>query len=129
MFEVREVLRLWLGGRGYRAIAGLVRPDRKTVTKVIGVAVELGLDRDGAVDQLDDAFVGEVMAAIVQSRPDRHGESWVLLEAAHDKIREWVAAGDVPARKMCELLARSGTVVPERTLNRYVAARFPKPVA
>lgn len=30
---------------------------------------------------------------------------------------------------MVELLARSGTVVPERTVNRYVAAKFPKPVA
>lgn len=128
VFEVREVLRLWLDGRGYRAVAGLVRPDRKTVTRVIGVAVELGLVRDGDVDQLDDEFVGKVMAAIGQSRPDRHGESWMLLEAVHDKIKVWVEAGDVPARKMCELLARSGTVVPERTLNRYLVERFPKPL-
>ena len=35
MFEVREVLRLWLDGRGYRVIAGLVRPDRKTVTRMV----------------------------------------------------------------------------------------------
>ena len=29
------MLRLWLDGQGYRAIAGLVRPDRKTVRKMI----------------------------------------------------------------------------------------------
>jgi transposase len=128
VFEVREVLRLWLDGRGYRAIAALVPPDRKTVTKVVEVAVELGLDRDGGAGQLDDVFVGSVMAAIRQVRPDRHGESWVLLEANHDKIAGWKGK-DVPARKMVELLARSGTIVPERTLNRYVAEKFPKPVA
>ena len=128
MFEVREVLRLWLDGRSYRAIAVLVSPDRKTVTRVIETAVRLGLDRAGGVGQLDDVFVGLVMVAVRQDRPDRHGETWLLLEARHDAIAGWVGAGDVPTRKMVELLARSGTVVPERTVNRYVAAKFPKPV-
>ena len=128
MFEVREVLRLWLDGRSYRGVAVLVAADRKTVTRVIETAVELGLDRQGGVGQLDDVFVGGVVAATRQARPDRHGESWVLLEAQHDKIAVWVGR-EVPARKMVELLARSGTVVPERTLNRYLAAKFPTPVA
>ena len=35
MFEVREVLRLWLDSRSYRGIAELVPADRKTVTRVI----------------------------------------------------------------------------------------------
>jgi hypothetical protein len=124
VFEVREVLRLWLDGRGYRAIAGLVSPDRKTVTRVIETAVALGLERDAGDGQLGDEFVGLVMAAVRQERPDRHGESWTLLEAHHDKIAAWVKDGDVPARKMTELLARSSVFVPERTLNRYVAANF-----
>lgn len=64
VFEVREVLRLWLGGRSVRAIAGLVPPDRKTVTKVIAVAVELGLTRQCGVERLDDEFVGVVMAGL-----------------------------------------------------------------
>lgn len=128
VFEVREVLRLWLDGRSFRAIAGLVPPDRKTVTRVITTAVGLGLDRAGGVGQLDDVFVGLVMAAVRQDRPDRHGESWALLEGRHVDIVGWVEAGDVPVRKMVELLVRSGTVVPERTVNRYVAAKFPTPV-
>ena len=33
MFEVREVLRLWLGGEGLRAVARLGRVDRKTVVR------------------------------------------------------------------------------------------------
>ena len=43
MFEVREVLRLWLMGHGLRKIASLVRCDRKTVTKVVDIAKGLGL--------------------------------------------------------------------------------------
>ena len=128
VFEVREVLRLWLDGRGYRGIAALVAADRKTVTRVVETAVGLGLDRGGGAGQLDDVFVGEVMAGIRQVRPDRHGESWVLCESNHDKITVWNSK-DVPARKMAELLARSGTVVAERTLNRYLSAKFAKPVA
>lgn len=126
MFEVREVLRLWLDGRSHRAIAGLVRPDRKTVTRVIETAVELGLQRDGGVDQLDDVFVGRVVAGLRQVRPDRHGESWGVLAGEHDRIAGWVKA-EVPDRKIGELLARRGVVVPERTLNRYIATSFPTP--
>jgi transposase len=128
VFEVREVLRLWLDGRSYRAIADLVPPDRKTVTRVIETAVGLGLDRTGGAGQLDDVFVGEVVGAIRQDRPDRHGESWAALIAVHDQLAKWDDDGDVPARKMVELLARRGVVVPERTVNRYLAVMFPKPV-
>ena len=127
VFEVREVLRLWLDGRGYRAIAGLVPPDRKTVTKIVEAAVGLGLVRDGGVGQLDDRFVGLVMVALRPARPDRHGESWATIAAQHDRVKAWVEAGDVPERKMRELLARQGVFVPERTLNRYVDAMFPTP--
>ena len=47
MFEVREVLRLWLAGRGLRSIAEMVRPDRKTVRRIVETAVGAGLVRDG----------------------------------------------------------------------------------
>lgn len=129
VFEVREVLRLWLSGRSLRGVAALVAADRKTVTKVVATAVGLGLTRECGVDRLDDDFVGKVAAAICQSRPDRHGESWLLCEGEHERIKAWVDGGGVPVRKMAELLARSGVVVPERTLNRYIADRFAKPVS
>ena len=35
VFEVREVLRLWLSSYGFRRIADMVRCDRKTVTKIV----------------------------------------------------------------------------------------------
>jgi hypothetical protein len=45
VFEVREALRMWLSGLGFRKIAGMIRCDRKTVTKIVGIAVTLGLVR------------------------------------------------------------------------------------
>jgi len=47
MFEVREVLRLWLGGEGLRAVARLSRVDRKTVRRYLDRARACGLDRRG----------------------------------------------------------------------------------
>ena len=85
------------------------------------------MDRAGGVGQLDDVFVGLVMAAVRQDRPDRHGGSWALLVGRHADLAAWEDKG-VPVRKMVELLARSGTVVAERTVHRYVAVMFPKPV-
>ena len=47
VFEVREVLRLWLRGEGFRSAERLVGVDRKTVRRYVTAAVELGLVRDG----------------------------------------------------------------------------------
>ena len=40
VFEVREVLRLWLRGEGIRAMERLVGVDRKTVRRYVDAAVE-----------------------------------------------------------------------------------------
>ena len=129
VFEVREILRLWLLGYALRAIARMVRCDRKTVTKAIDVAKGLGLDAGDPPSRLSDEFLGEVVANMAQRRPDRHGETWELLGEHRGKIESFVA-DDVPAVKMVELLARQGVVVPERTLNRFLAAEFaPSPKA
>lgn len=123
VFEVREVLRLWMDGRGLRSIAAVTPSDRKTIRRMVDVAVGLGLDRDGDVGQLDDEFVSSVMAELAIVRPDRHGESWAVIAAKHETIAGWVET-KVPVVKMCELLARQKVVVPERTLHRYVAEHF-----
>jgi hypothetical protein len=58
VFQVREVLRLWLRGQGLRGIERLAGVDRKTVRRYVDAAQALGLARDGGEAQLSDEFVG-----------------------------------------------------------------------
>jgi transposase len=120
VFEVREVLRLWLAGEGIRATERLIGFDRKTVRRYVDAAVALGLVLDGGNEQLTDVFIGLVVEAVRPHRTDGHGEAWRLLQARHDEIAAWVAA-DLTGVKIAELLARRGLEVPSRTVQHYLA--------
>ena len=119
VFEVREMLRLWLAGKGLRALEPLVGLDRKTVRRYVEAAVALGLDSDSGEEQLTDVFISQVVEAVRPHRCDGHGEAWRLLGAHHDQIAGWVE-DDLTAVKMYELLGRRGVVVPCRAVQRYV---------
>jgi transposase len=119
VYEVREVLRLWLAGEGLRAVERLVGVNRKTVRRYVTVAEELGLVRDGGEGQLTDVVIAMVIEAVRPHRADGHGAAWRLLEAQHDQIAAWVA-DDLTGVKIHELLARRGVTVPRRTVQRYV---------
>jgi transposase len=120
VFEVREVLRLWLAGEGIRATERLVGFDRKTVRRYVDAAVGLGLVRDGGEEQLTDVLIGLVVEAVRPHRTDGHGEAWRLLQAHHGQLEVWVKE-DLTGVKIAELLARRGVEVPCRTVQRYVA--------
>jgi len=119
VFEVREVLRLWLAGEGVRSVERLAGVDRKTVRRYVAAAEQLGVVRDGGDGQLSDELIGMVVEAVRPHRRDGHGEPWRLLVAHHDDIVGWVAA-DLTGVKMAELLGRRGVVVAVRTVQRYV---------
>jgi len=119
VFEVREVLRLWLANEGFRSIERLSQVDRKTVRRYVEAAVALGLDRAGGADQLCDVFIGQVVEAVRPHRVDGHGEAWRVLVGHHDQIKAWVDE-DLTAVKIHELLGRRGVAVPLRTVQRYV---------
>lgn len=123
MFEVREVLRLWLGGEGLRAVTRLSRVDRKTVRRYVEAAIEVGITADGGVEQLTDEVLGRVVEIVRPHRTNGHGHAWASLAERRDTVEGWVTAG-VAGVKICELLARDGIVVPERTVQRFVAAEF-----
>jgi transposase len=122
MFEIREVLRLWLAGEGLRAIARLARVDRKTVRRYVTAAEAAGVVRDGGEDQLTDALIGAVCEAVRPARPGGHGAAWDALVPYEELIRGWVERG-LRATKMAELLARRGVRVPYRTLVRFATER------
>jgi hypothetical protein len=122
VIEVREVLRAWLSGAGFRRVAELAGVDRKTARRYVAAAVAAGLDRDCGVDQLTDELIGAVVAAVRPDRPQGYGAAWEVLCANHDQINGWVNDG-LTVIKIGDLLARHGVIVPQRTLHRYCAAR------
>src|SRR5436189_6021586 len=90
VFEVREVLRLWVAGEGIRATERLVGFDRKTVRRYVDAAIGLGLVRDGGDEQLSDVLIGLVVEAVRPHRTDGRGETWAALVAHHDEVAAWV---------------------------------------
>ena len=119
VFEVREVLRLWLRGEGLRAVERLAGIDRKTVRRYVTAAVEAGLDRGGGEDQLSDIFMALVVERVRPHRTNGRGASWRRLEAHKEKIRAWIEDEDLTVVKVHGLLVRQGVSVPIRTLERF----------
>jgi nucleoside phosphorylase len=115
VFEVRDVLRLWVAGEGLRSIERLSRVDRKTVCRNVEAAVALGLDRNAGVgvEQLTDTFVGLVVEAVRPHRCDGHGEAWRLLVARHNEIKAWLDADLTGIGKVA-----AATVTTEALLSR-----------
>ena len=121
VFEVREVLRLWLRGEGFRGTERLSGVDRKTVRRYVEAAVALGLVEDGGEEQLTDVFMAMVVEAVRPHRTDGHGAAWRELDGHVEQIRSWLEVDGLTVTKVHTLLGRRGVAVPARTLERYCA--------
>ena len=113
--QVKEVLRAWLAGAGKRRRAGV---DVKTAARYIRAA---GLAPDGDESQQTDELLGVVVAPVRPARPAGHGASWEALVPRMAEITGWVKDG-LTLVKIGELLERSGTAVPYRTLAGFAAS-------
>lgn len=121
--EVREVLRHWVGTElGQRPIAERAGVDRKTVRRYIDAAVELGVARDGGLDQLTDELIGAVINAVRPERCSGHGQAWDRLLPVEADITAWVRDG-LQLTNVHGKLERRGVVVPYRTLHRFAVER------
>jgi transposase len=121
VFEVREVLRLWVRGEGLRSIERLSSVDRKTVRRYVSAAAECGVVANGDEGQLADGVIGLVCERVRPHRRDGHGRSWETIRAHHERVKGWLVDDKLTIVKARELLAREGVVVPERTLHRYAS--------
>ena len=119
--EVREVLRAWLAGEGKRPAARRAGVNVKTAQRYIAAGQAAGLARDGDESQLTDELIGVVVGAVRPARPAGHGSSWEALAGRKEQIAAWVKQ-DLTLVKIHELLERSGTAVPYRTLARFATA-------
>jgi len=119
--DIKEVLRLWAGGYGYRATARMGDVDRKTARRYVEVAESLGLERGDRKQALEDDFIAEVVARI---RPGASSKPSAMREHCRrhaELIRGWFDKG-CKSPKVVRLLARhTGVVVPRRTLQRFAA--------
>ena len=79
VFEIREVLRLWLRGEGLRSIERLSSVDRKTVRRYVEAAVVCGLLAESGEAQITDELIGQVCERVRPHRPDGHGSAWEVI--------------------------------------------------
>ncbi|MCB9671889.1 MAG: hypothetical protein H6734_20605 [Alphaproteobacteria bacterium] len=64
MVEIKECLRLWGSGHGFRTIATRTGLARNTVKRHVQVAEQLGLQRGEVQRALDDELIGRVVQEI-----------------------------------------------------------------
>ena len=88
LHEVREVLRLWVRGEGFRSAARLAQVDRKTVRRYVAAAQACGLDRAGGERQLGDELLSRVAERVRPHRADGHRQSWAVLAGPHARLQE-----------------------------------------
>ncbi len=119
--EIREVLRGWLDGGGLRTIAARAGVDRKSARRYVEAAQAAGLVRTAGPEALCDELIGAVVERVRPARPNGHGAAWEALMARRAEVTAWVKGGKTLV-KIGDLLARSGTVVPYRTLHRFAVA-------
>ena len=120
MVEVKEILRLWVRGRGYRAVAEATSVDRKTVRRYVEAGMALGLSRGEGGRDLDDALLADVVAAVQPGAPPVVGGMREHCRTHTALIKGWVKEG-CRGPKVVKLLARhTGVVVPLRTLQRFI---------
>jgi len=117
--EVREVLRLWSRGHGFRTVARRTGVDRKTVRRYIEAAQKAGLVLGAEV--IDDALIADVAEAVRPGSSAEVGKMREHLRAHADEIRKWLDE-DCRGPKLARLVLRTtGVPVPLRTLQRFVA--------
>lgn len=119
VIEMKEILRRWLGGESYRAIARDGPVDRKTVRRYVKAAEQCGLERDGGEAQLTDELIGMVAEEVRPRGPGVRGQAWKFCQEHREFLQAKVDLG-LRLTKVRKLLKRStGEDVPYRTLHRF----------
>jgi transposase len=117
--EVKEVLRLWSRGHGFRTVARRTGVDRKTVRRYVEAAQKAGLGL--GAEAIEDALIADVAEAVRPGSSEDVGPMREHLRAHAGAIRKWMDEG-CRGPKLARLVQRTtGVPVPLRTLQRFVA--------
>jgi hypothetical protein len=119
MFDVREVVRLWLRGDGKKPIARQVGLDPGTVRKYVAAAEAVGLVAGSGESMLTEQLFGEVMKGVSTRGGRPRGPGWEVCERERGFI-ETLLNDEVRLTKVRKLLRRKRNVrVSYGTLRRY----------
>ena len=129
MVEIKEVLRLWAMGHGYRTVSSRTGVDRKTVRRYVETAKRHGLRVNEADKAIDDQLIADVVLDIRPGAGSAAGAMRGHCRAHSQLLAGWLAEG-CRGPKLVKLLARhTGVVVPLRTLQRFVKEELREPRA
>lgn len=120
MFEVKEVVRLWLAGIAKKRIADRLGLDPKTVRRYVKTAVAAGIQSEAT---FNDERLVVLMSALHASPGRTHGESWASC-ARQRSLIEALLKKPVRLSKIRRLLQSKGVKVPYPTLHRYAVAEL-----
>jgi transposase len=123
MLEVKEVLRLWLGGTARKRIAAQLGLNVKTVRRYIAAAEASGIAREAGPEALPDDLIAAVVSRVQPyvGRPRSGG--WAEC-AVHRPFIERLLRRGVRLSKVRKLLRRQGVDVSYATLRRFAIAEL-----
>lgn len=117
MSDVREVLRRWQAGESLRQMSRAGVGDRKTMTRYVKAATELGLNCDST---LDDETVRRVLHAVQRQTEGRPTSAvWAQLLSRKDELHKQLFSEDLLLTRAHELLVLQGVSVSYTTLRRF----------
>ena len=124
MLEIKEVLRLWLGGVPRKRIARMLGLDPKTVRRYLRRAIECGLEASQGPGALTEEKVASVLVA-ARRQPERcRGKAWRRCVEHRERIRQLLDRGDLRLTKIRKLLNREKVEIPYATLHRFAVAEL-----
>ncbi len=128
MWDVLEVLSGIHDGKSVRAVSRITGRDRKTISRYVDTAENLGWVK--GLHKPDDDLASEVIAAL-RPGPQNHkpSQNEEMLCAHHEKIRAWLKVDENTRRglrltKILRLLKRQGVEINYSALYRYAVKHF-----
>jgi transposase len=123
MLEVKEVLRLWLGGGAHKRIAAQLGLNVKTVRRYVAAAQASGVARESGPEALNDELIAGVVSQVQPHVGRPRGDGWAEC-AVHRPFIERLLQRGVRLSKLRKLLRRQGVAVSYATLRRFAIAEL-----
>ena len=123
MLEVKEVLRLWLGGMAKKAIAAQLGLDVKTVRRYLRAAKAQGMTEQQGSSALTDTLLAAVLTSTQPASGRQRGAGWAVCEQHRTAIESYLR-GRVRLSKIRKLLRRQGVEISYPTLRRFAIAEL-----